>query len=66
MNQIISIGLIARSKNNAYYSDRDVFRLLYENGLDFTAKSQGRSVSQIISSGGNTKLEDFLLDNEII
>lgn len=59
-------GLIARSKNNAYYSDRDVFRLLYENGLDFTAKSQGRSVSQIISSGGNTKLEDFLLDNEII
>ena len=59
-------GLIARSRNNAYYSNNDIFELLYENGLDFTAKSQGKSVSQIISSNGNTKLEDFLLDKGLL
>ena len=59
-------GLIARSRNNAYYSNDDVFELLYENGLDFTAKSQGRSVSQIISGNGNTKLEDFLQDKGLL
>ena len=59
-------GYIARAQKNAYYSNNKVFELLYENGLDFTSKSAGRSVSQIISEGGNTKLEDFLLDKGLI
>ena len=59
-------GYIARARSRAYYSDNKVFELLYENGLDFASKSGGKSVSQIISSNGNTELEDFLLDNGIL
>lgn len=59
-------GFIARARSRAYYSDNKVFELLYDSGLDFSSKSGGKTVSQIISSNGNTELEDFLLDNGLL